>query len=142
MKKFLAVVKHEYRKIVLKWSFLIATLLVPVLGGVFAVVPALLFSIKSEPTRLVVVDQTGRIAPRIKENLSLEKTTEKEKQKSVEELINDSATAKPDEQMNRIRRRRQIARTNQARADRKNYCQRTRFLFNRSARLRCARREI
>jgi ABC-2 type transport system permease protein len=101
MKKFLAVVKHEYRKIVLKWSFLIATLLVPVLGGVFAVVPALLFSIKSEPTRLVVVDQTGRIAPRIKENLSLEKTTEKEKQKSAEELINDSAAAEPDEQMNR-----------------------------------------
>ncbi|MBA2620402.1 MAG: ABC transporter permease [Acidobacteria bacterium] len=101
MKKFLAVVKHEYKKLVLKWSFLIATLLVPVFGAVFAVVPALLFSIKSEPTRIAVVDQTGRIAPRIVENFSLEKTTAEEKQKSAEELIKDSATAQPDEQMNR-----------------------------------------
>ncbi len=100
MKKFLAVVKHEYKKIVLKWSFLIATLLVPVLGAVFAVVPALLFSIKGEPTRIAVVDQSGRIAPRIKENLSNEKSAAKEKQKSAEELMQDSANARPDEKMN------------------------------------------
>jgi ABC-2 type transport system permease protein len=101
MKKFLAVVKHEYKKIVLKWTFLLATFLFPVLGAASIVVPTLLFSIKSEPTRLVVVDQTGRIAPRIKENLSLEKTAQKKKQASAEELIKDSATARPDEQMNR-----------------------------------------
>ena len=74
MKKFLAVVKHEYKKIVLKWSFLIATLLFPVFAGAFAVVPALIFSIKGEATRIVIVDQTGKIAPRIKENLSNRKT--------------------------------------------------------------------
>jgi hypothetical protein len=28
-----------------------------------------IFSIKGEPTRIVVVDQTGKIAPRLKENL-------------------------------------------------------------------------
>ncbi len=47
MRKFLAVVKHEYKKIVLKWSFLLVTLLFPVLSAAFAVVPALLFSIKT-----------------------------------------------------------------------------------------------
>ena len=67
MKKFLAVVKHEYKKIVLKWTFLIATLLFPVLAAAFAVVPALLFSIKGEPTRLVIVDQSGKVAARVKE---------------------------------------------------------------------------
>ena len=35
MRKFLAVVRHEYKKIVLKWSFLLGTLLVSVFGGVF-----------------------------------------------------------------------------------------------------------
>ena len=100
MKKFLAVVKHEYKKIVLKWSFLLATLLFPVLAGAFAVVPALLISIKSEPTRMVVVDQAGRIAPRIRENLSLEKTPPKAR-RSADELVKDSAAARPDEQLNR-----------------------------------------
>ncbi|MCY7348148.1 MAG: ABC transporter permease [Pyrinomonadaceae bacterium] len=74
MRKFLAVVKHEYKKIVLKWTFLLATLLFPVLGAAFAVIPALIFSIKGEPTRMVIVDPTGKIAPRLKENLSKEKT--------------------------------------------------------------------
>ncbi|MGI8469261.1 MAG: ABC transporter permease [Pyrinomonadaceae bacterium] len=90
MKKFLAVVKHEYKKIVLKWTFLIATLLFPLLAGAFAVVPALIFSIKGEATRLVVVDQTGKIAPRIKENLSKEKTAEEAKQ-AVKDSLNINA---------------------------------------------------
>jgi len=101
MKKFLAVVKHEYKKIVLKWSFLLATLLFPVLAAAFAIVPALLFSIKSEPTRIAVVDQTGRVTPRIKENLSLEKTATKPERQSAEELIKDSTAVSPDEQMKR-----------------------------------------
>ena len=65
MKKFLAVVRHEYKKIVLKWTFLVATLLFPLLAAAFAVVPALIFSIKGDATRMVVVDQKGKIAPRI-----------------------------------------------------------------------------
>ena len=56
MRKFLAVVKHEYKKIVLKWSFIIGTLLFPVIAAGFAIVPAIIFSIKGEPTRIVVVD--------------------------------------------------------------------------------------
>ncbi|MEO8074055.1 MAG: ABC transporter permease [Acidobacteriota bacterium] len=98
MKKFLAVVKHEYKKIVLKWSFLIATLLFPVLAGAFAVVPALLFSIKGEPTRIVIVDQTGKITPRIKENLS-DQENAKVVEKSQEEKLKDITVTSNKEQV-------------------------------------------
>lgn len=77
MKKFFAVVKHEYKKIVLRWAFLIGTLLFPVLGLCFAFVPALIFSIKGEPTRIVIVDQSNKIAPRLKSNLSTGAIAEK-----------------------------------------------------------------
>ncbi len=100
MRKFLAVVKHEYKKIVLKWTFLLATLLFPVLAGVSAIVPALIFSIKGEPTRIVVIDQTGKITPRIKENLSKEKTPKKV-ENSQEEILKD-LTAAHEEQMKNV----------------------------------------
>ena len=61
MRKFLAVVKHEYKKIVYKWTFLVGTLLFPVIGAGFAIVPAIIFSLKGEPTRLVIVDESGKI---------------------------------------------------------------------------------
>jgi ABC-2 type transport system permease protein len=77
MRKFLAVLRHEYKKIVYKWTFLLGTLLFPVIGAGFAVVPAIIFSLKGEPTRIVVVDQSGRIYPRLVENLSPEKLAEK-----------------------------------------------------------------
>ncbi len=99
MQKFLAVVKHEYKKIVLKWSFLIGTLLFPVLAAGFAVVPAIIFSMKGEPTRIVVVDQTGKIAARLKENLSAEKMRERAQQAARESMTNLSV--QQDEKMKR-----------------------------------------
>ncbi|MCY7376779.1 MAG: ABC transporter permease [Pyrinomonadaceae bacterium] len=98
MRKFLAVVKHEYKKIVLKWTFLIATLLFPLIAAAFAVVPALIFSIKGDATRIIVVDQTGKIAPRIKENLS--KETAEAAEKSEDESL-ENLTASQQEQMKR-----------------------------------------
>ncbi|HEV7700478.1 MAG TPA: ABC transporter permease [Pyrinomonadaceae bacterium] len=92
MRKFLAVVRHEYRKIVLKWTFLIGTLLFPLLGLGFAVVPALIFSLKGEPTRLVVVDPTGRIAPRLKTNLSQEKIEERAREAAKDQVKDLGAT--------------------------------------------------
>src|SRR5688572_515936 len=86
MRKFLAVVKHEYKKIVLKWSFLIGTLLLPVLAVVFSVVPALIFSIKGEPTRMAIVDPAGLVSPRLKANLSPDKMAEKARQAAEESL--------------------------------------------------------
>jgi ABC-2 type transport system permease protein len=88
MRKFWAVVKHEYKKIVLKWTFVIGTLLFPFLASMFAVVPALIFSLKGEPTRLVIVDQSGKLAPRIRENLSPEKISAKA-EKAARESMRD-----------------------------------------------------
>ncbi|MEO6334476.1 MAG: ABC transporter permease [Pyrinomonadaceae bacterium] len=99
MKKFFAVVKHEYKKVVLKWSFLIGTLLLPFLAACFAVVPAVIFSLKGEPTRIVVADPTGNIEPRLKANLSAAKMEARARiaaQKSLEDL-----TPTQDEQMKR-----------------------------------------
>ena len=95
MRKFFAVVKHEYKKIVYKWTFLIGTLLFPVIGACFAVVPAVIFSIKGEPTRLVIVDKTNKIAPRLKENLSAEKIAEKGKQ-AARDAVNNLGNSQND----------------------------------------------
>ncbi|MEO5858018.1 MAG: ABC transporter permease [Pyrinomonadaceae bacterium] len=79
MRKFLAVVRHEYKKVVLKWSFLIGTLLLPTLAIVFTFVPMIIFSLKGEATRIAVYDPTGNILPRLEKNLSAEKMVEKAK---------------------------------------------------------------
>lgn len=92
MQKFLAVVKHEYKKIVLKWTFLIGTLLFPLMAAGFAVVPVVIFSIKGEPTRIAVADKTGKIAPRFRANLSTEKMREKAAEVARESLGNLTAT--------------------------------------------------
>jgi ABC-2 type transport system permease protein len=80
MRKFLAVVKHEYKKVVVKWTFLLGTILFPVLMACFAVIPALIFSIKGEPTRIVIVDPSNKVITRLKVNLSQEKIAEKSEQ--------------------------------------------------------------
>lgn len=88
MKKFLAIVKHEYRKVVLKWAFLIGTLLLPVLAAAFAVVPALIFSIKGEPTRIVIYDPGAKIKARIIANLTPEKLSVNA-EKAAREALSD-----------------------------------------------------
>ncbi len=97
MRKFLAVVKHEYKKIVLKWSFLIGTLLFPIIAAGFAIVPAIIFSIKGEPTRIAIVDASGKIAPRVKANLSAERLKEKSEQ-VLKDAMKDVG-ASPDKQL-------------------------------------------
>jgi len=92
MRKLLAVIRHEYRKIVLKWSFLIGTLLFPFLMAGFAVVPAIIMSLKGEPTRIVIVDRSGKIAPRIKENLSREKIEAKAEKAAKDSIKEFNAT--------------------------------------------------
>src|SRR5215217_5450505 len=99
MRKFWAVVKHEYRKIVLKWTFLLGTLLFPVIAAGFAVVPAVIFSIKGEATRIAVIDATGKIAPRLKANLTAEKIEEKAGQSTKDSLKN--LTPNQEEKMKR-----------------------------------------
>jgi ABC-2 type transport system permease protein len=70
MRKFLAVVKREYVQRVRTKFFVIATILGPVLMAAFTIVPALMFSIKAGgPTRLAIVDQTGKMYERVAKDL-------------------------------------------------------------------------
>ena len=84
MRKFLAVVKHEYKKVVLKWSFLIGTLLLPTLAIVFTFVPMIIFSLRGEATRIAVYDPSGKILPRLEKNLSAERMMEKAKKAAAD----------------------------------------------------------
>jgi|CXWL01.1.fsa_nt_gi ABC-2 type transport system permease protein len=97
MRKFLAVVKHEYKKIVVKWSFVIGTLLFPIIGAGFAVVPAIIFSLKGEATRLVVIDQSNKVLPRLKENLSADRMAKRAEDAMREKF--DQPTAMQQDQM-------------------------------------------
>jgi len=63
------------------------------------VVPAIIFSLKGEPTRIVVVDPTGKIEPRLKANLSAEKM-EARARKAAEESLKDLSPSQ-EEQMKR-----------------------------------------
>lgn len=99
MRKFLAVVRHEYKKIVYKWTFLLGTLLFPVIGLALAVVPALIFSLKGEATRVVVVDRSGKIMSRLRDNLSSARLAEKAR-RAAEEQVGD-LTASQEERMRR-----------------------------------------
>lgn len=86
MRKFLAVVKHEYKKVVLKWSFLIGTLLLPTMAVLISVVPLILFSLKGEPSKIAVVDASGKIFPRIEKNLSSERIVQKAKKAAQDSM--------------------------------------------------------
>lgn len=86
MRKFLAVVKHEYKKIVYKWTFLLGTLLFPLLGLGFAVVPAIIFSLKGEATRIVIVDPANKISPRLRASLSPEKIEARARQAAKDQM--------------------------------------------------------
>jgi ABC-2 type transport system permease protein len=75
MKKFFAVVKREYIQRVRSKFFVVATILGPILMAGFAVVPALMFGIKSGgPTRLAIVDQTGKMYERVAKELKSGRT--------------------------------------------------------------------
>ncbi len=94
MQRFLAVVKHEYKKVVLRWTFVISTLLFPILAGGFAFVPALIFSLQGEPSRVIVVDESGKIAERLKANLSPQAVQEKASEEASKVFTNIDASQK------------------------------------------------
>ena len=94
MQRFLAVVKHEYKKVVLRWTFVISTLLFPILAAGFAFVPALIFSMQGEPSRVIVFDESGKILPRLKANLSPEATQKKAAEAASKVIGNIDASQK------------------------------------------------
>jgi ABC-2 type transport system permease protein len=71
MRKFLAILKREYLQRLRSKMFLFATVLGPLLMSLFGIVPLLIFNISAGgPVRVAVVDQTGKIYPRLTANLS------------------------------------------------------------------------
>jgi ABC-2 type transport system permease protein len=76
MRKFFAVVKREYIQRVRTKFFLVATILGPVLLAAFTIVPALMFGIKAGgPTRLAIIDQTGKMYERVAKEIVSGKET-------------------------------------------------------------------
>jgi ABC-2 type transport system permease protein len=78
MRKFLAVIKREYVQRVRTKFFVIATVLGPLVMAGFTIVPALMFSIKAGgPTRIAIIDQTGRMYDRVARELSADAKSNK-----------------------------------------------------------------
>ena len=74
MRKFFAVVKREYLQRVRTKFFVIATILGPAIMAGSAIVPALMFGIKSGgPTRLAIVDQTDKVYERVARELTTDR---------------------------------------------------------------------
>lgn len=95
MRKFLAVVKREYLKLVWTWAFILGTILVPTAGIGFTVIPALIFSIEGDAVRLAVVDRSGRIYEPVKNALSKpEKPREDSPREALENQVNGSSEEK------------------------------------------------
>lgn len=88
MTKFLAVLKREYKKVVFKWAFLITTFLVPLVAGLFVVVPMFIFSIEGDGTKIAIADKSGKIEERLLENLTPEKISEKAEQAAKDSIEN------------------------------------------------------
>jgi ABC-2 type transport system permease protein len=86
MRKFLAVAKREYFKIVWAKAFILSTLLAPVFMVAVTLVPLLMFSIKGNAVRLAVVGDNSRFYNRLQENMSSEKQNEKLKEKASESI--------------------------------------------------------
>ena len=79
MRKFFAVVKREYIQRVRTKFFVIATILGPLMMAAFTIVPAMMFGIKSGgPTRLAIVDQTGKMYERVAKEIVSRKSSRTE----------------------------------------------------------------
>lgn len=70
MTKFRAVVKREYVQRVRSRMFVIVTVGAPLMFALFTVVPVLIAGIKAGgPTRVAVIDETGRMYSRVRDSL-------------------------------------------------------------------------
>jgi ABC-2 type transport system permease protein len=73
MRKFWAVVKREYVQRVRSRMFLVVTVGAPLMFALFTVVPVLIANIKTGgPTRIAVVDETGRMFELVRDALTRE----------------------------------------------------------------------
>lgn len=92
MNKFLAIIKREYVQRVRAKSFVIFTILGPLLMVVFTVVPGLIFAMKTgDATRLAVVDQSGKMYGRVRETIMKERSDDDEKKDSPAGAVNENS---------------------------------------------------
>src|SRR5438477_11430772 len=90
MRKFFAVVKREYIQRVRTKFFVVATILGPVMMAAFTIVPAFMFGLRSGgPTRLAIVDQTGKMYERVAKEITSDKRS------SRTESATDAEPAQP-----------------------------------------------
>ncbi len=106
MRKLLAIIKREYLQRVRSRMFIVWTVLGPLMLVFFSIVPALVFRIKAgEPTRVAIVDQTGKMYERVREALTDERGVQAEGRDAGE---NDSPVKNfnqsPEERMRRASR--------------------------------------
>jgi ABC-2 type transport system permease protein len=88
MRKFLAVLKREYFKIVWKKLFIVTTLLAPVGMAAVSFIPVLMLSIKGNAVRIAIVEKDGRFFTRLNESLSSEKQLERLKESAQNPVEN------------------------------------------------------
>lgn len=91
MKKFMAVVKREYVQRVRSKMFVVITVLGPLMMVLFTVVPALMSQIKAGgPTRLVIVDESGKVYQRVRASILTERGESREtatREQATEEAL-------------------------------------------------------
>jgi len=84
MRKFLAVIKREYVQRVRTRMFVAATVLGPLVMVLFAVVPPYITGIKAGgPTRIAVVDESGKLYKRFRDSLVGSRDEDDEEQNSL-----------------------------------------------------------
>src|SRR5205809_562777 len=102
MRKFFAVVKREYIQRVRTKFFVVATILGPVMMAAFTIVPAFMFGLKSGgPTRLAIVDQTGKMYERVAKEIVSGKSSQPE---STTEAEPAQPAIRPDNSSEQINR--------------------------------------
>ena len=98
MNKLLTIIKKEYLKLVRTKMFIVATVLGPLMLFAFSVVPALVFRIKTDATRIAIVDQTGKMSERVRARILREQREENEPSASDQDMMK-SLGETPDERM-------------------------------------------
>jgi len=76
--KVLTIIKKEYKQIVRKKSFVISTILTPVMMAGFIFLPILLTKVGREEKTIVIEDYSGIVKQRFEENVKAEKSVETE----------------------------------------------------------------
>lgn len=99
------VAKREYLQRIRSKGFWISTLILPLFVVAAAVLPSVIMARSRSEQRLVVVDTTGRVAPRLLEKRPDDATREREERVARFEFLVEAPSADPQEQRAALDRR-------------------------------------